>query len=184
MISDRFVIVDTETTDLTPWARGRIIEVACVVVENGTIVANYETLISPGFALSGYTTYLTGITDGMLYGQPRFHEVASELFSLFQDAVFVAHNASFDQRFLQAEFGWCGLHFSPRTMCTVQLSRRLFPQYRTHKLADLIERFELPFEKRHRAGDDAAALWHFLNRAQREFGPEKLSTAMSQLIKS
>ncbi|MCK9509522.1 MAG: exonuclease domain-containing protein, partial [Pigmentiphaga sp.] len=103
---------------------------------------------------------------------PRFAELAPILGKLLQGALFVAHNARFDHGFLENEYGRLNQDFQPDRLCTVKLSRRLYPHFRHHNLDSLIERHQLYVAARHRALDDAKVLVNLWETLQREFAPD------------
>lgn len=174
--------VDIETNGLNH-VRGRVIEVAAIRVENGRIVHSLNTLIDPETELPQFITKLTGITAHDLRGAPTFDQVAGELAEILEGAVFVAHNVRFDYSFLKQEFSRLGAPFLPRQLCTVKLSRALYPHERSHKLQSLIDRHGFTYAKRHRAYDDAAVLWQFVQHVQKHFPPEQVANAVARQIR-
>ncbi|MDB5168973.1 MAG: polC [Candidatus Saccharibacteria bacterium] len=176
------VFVDIETNGLNH-VRGRVIEVAAIRVENGKIVGSVNTLLDPETELPYYITSLTGITTDQVRKAPTFDQVADELKELLDGAVFVAHNVRFDYSFLKQEFGRLGMDFLPKQLCTVRLSRALYPHERSHKLESLIQRHGFTFAQRHRAYDDAAVLWQFLQYIAKHFPPEQIDAAVAKQLK-
>lgn len=176
------VFVDIETNGLN-YVRGRVIEVGVVRVENGEVTATFNQLIDPEVPLPYFITNLTGITDHDLTDAPTFGQIAEELYDIMDGALFVAHNVRFDYSFLKAEFKRIGRDFTPKQLCTVKLSRALYPEHRTHKLADIISRHDIQVAARHRAYDDAAVLWEFLQIIKRDFAPEVVLAALGKQIK-
>lgn len=174
--------MDIETNGLS-YVRGRVIEVAAIRVEGGQVVREFNQLIDPETELPEFITGLTGIRSSDLRGAPTFNQIADELYEVMDGAVFVAHNVRFDYSFLKQEFKRLGRNFSPRQLCTMRLSRALYPQHKSHKLASLIERHGFTFESRHRAYDDAAVLWQFLQLVHREFEAEILAQAIAKQLK-
>ena len=173
-------IVDLETTGGSP-ARDRVTEIAVVEVEGGEIFSEWSTLVNPGTSIPPWIEALTGITDDMVAGAPAFEDLAPDLYERLAGRVFVAHNARFDYGFLRHSFERAGLDFQARTMCTVKLSRRLYPEYARHNLDSLIGRHKLKFggrgAARHRALGDALAVWQFLRPAAGERGVGALGSA-------
>src|SRR5207253_10307829 len=106
----------------------------------------------------------TGITNDMVEHAPTFESIAEMLFERLAGKVLVAHNARFDYGFLRNEFQRSGLRYRARVLCTVKLSRALFPQHRRHNLDSLIERHSLSCSARHRALGDAEAIWQFAQK--------------------
>lgn len=181
-LHEPLVFVDIETNGLSP-ASGRIIEVAAIRVENGEVVQELTKLIDPGTPLPYFTTKLTGITDNDMRGAPAFAEVAEELHQILDGAVFVAHNVNFDYSFIKQEFARIGRDFDPLKLCTVRLSRALYPEYKSHKLANLIERHGFTYDARHRAYDDAHILWQFLQHVETAFEQDILIQAIAKQFK-
>jgi DNA polymerase-3 subunit epsilon len=154
--------VDLETTGGSVGDH-RITEVG--VVEVGPHGATrWSTLVDPQQPIPPFIQQLTGITDAMVRGAPTFESIAGELFERLDGKLFVAHNASFDRGFLRGEFRRAGLAFNPDVLCTVRLSRALFPAEKRHGLDALVERHALVPSDRHRALADADLLWQFWQR--------------------
>lgn len=158
LLLEDFVVVDVETTGGSPQQGHRVTEVAAVLVSGGKVRDSYSTLVNPDRRIPSMITALTGITDGMVRGAPRFHEVAPRLGEFLRGRVFVAHNAAFDWRFVCAEMERCmGRTLEGRQLCTVRLARKLLPQLPSRSLDGLAQFFGLEIESRHRALDDAVA---------------------------
>jgi DNA polymerase III subunit epsilon len=156
------VFVDLETTGGSTGVH-RITEVG--VVEIGPHGASrWSTLVDPQQPIPPFIQQLTGITDAMVRGAPTFDAIAPELFARLDGKLFIAHNASFDRGFLRNEFERVGLAFNPDVLCTVRLSRALFPAEKRHGLDALVERHALVPSDRHRALADADLLWQFWRR--------------------
>lgn len=153
-----FVVVDTETTGSSPSRGDRLTEVAAVRVREGRVVDRYETLVNPGRPIPPAITRLTGITDAMVTRAPAFGDVVEEMLDFFGDAVLVAHNASFDRAFLDAELGrvYNRALVTPY-VCTVQLSRRVVPGLDSYRLDSVADHFGVRIANRHRALGDAEA---------------------------
>jgi len=175
-------IVDVETTGAHP-AWDRVTEIAVVEVNEGDVVSEWSTLVNPGTTIPPAIQALTGITNEMVADAPAFGDLAPEIYERLEGRVFVAHNARFDYGFLRHEFERTGLRFQARTLCTVKLSRRLYPDYRRHGLDNLIERHGIRCNARHRALGDAQAVWEFLRIAENEQGPERVQEVARSLSK-
>lgn len=171
MEKESFVFVDIETNGGSS-ARGRIIEVAAIKVLDGEIIDTYQTLVNPGSNIPYWITNLTGITTNDLVHAPHFADIAYELFEFLQGSVFVAHNVLFDYSFLKREFAASDYQFNPKLFCTVKMSRALYPEHRGHSLQKIIERHRLTAAHRHRAYDDALAIYNYTKLAisQKGFG--------------
>lgn len=157
------MFVDIETTGLSPRTGGRILEIAALRMEDHQIVAKVDTLINPETDVPYFITNITGIADEHVSSAPLFHEVIKDLESISKDAIFVAHNVNFDYTFIQEEYRKLGERFSRDRLCTVQLSRALYPYEKGHSLGKLIERHGYAVDNRHRAYDDAEVLYRFFN---------------------
>ncbi|CAB3766406.1 exonuclease domain-containing protein [Paraburkholderia solisilvae] len=151
--------VDLETTGGSTGV-DRITEVGVVEVGPQGIV-RWSTLVDPRQPIPPFIQQLTGITDAMVRGAPTFDAIAPELFARLDGKLFVAHNASFDRGFLRSEFERAGIAFNPDVLCTVRLSRALFPAEKRHGLDALVARHALVPSDRHRALADADLLWQF-----------------------
>ncbi|HEX9007124.1 MAG TPA: exonuclease domain-containing protein [Bacteroidota bacterium] len=173
-------IVDTETTGTSP-LYGRVIEVAVLRVEKGRIVRTFHSLVNPERAVQPVIESITGITAAQLESAPLFGEIARELLEVLDGALFVAHNVKFDYAFLRNEFRRTQRSFTARCLDTVSLSKRLYPEFLHHDLSSLIARYSLCCEHRHRAEDDAAALWAFLQHAERTQGAKRVGETIRML---
>jgi DNA polymerase-3 subunit epsilon len=177
-----FAIVDLETTGAQP-AWDRVTEVAVIEVDNFEVSSEWSTLVNPECIIPSPIQALTGISNDMVASAPRFAVLAEELFERLGGRVFVAHNARFDYGFLRHEFERTGRKFQAKTLCTVRLSRRLYPEHPRHNLDSLIERHGIACRARHRALGDADAVWQFLRIAAEEHGPEIVAVAARQIAK-
>jgi DNA polymerase III subunit epsilon len=173
--------VDLETTGGSAGVH-RITEVG--VVELGPHGASrWSTLVDPQQPIPPFIQQLTGITDAMVRGAPTFDAIAPELFARLDGKLFVAHNASFDRGFLRSEFERAGLAFNPDVLCTVRLSRALFPGEKRHGLDALVERHALVPSDRHRALADADLLWQFWQRLHALVPLEALRTQIDRTMR-
>lgn len=166
MFAPRTCFVDVETTGTNP-SRDRITEVAVVTVDrdgSALRVSEWSSLVNPGIPIPPEISWLTGISEPMVRSAPRFDELAERLYDALEDALFVAHNARFDFGFLKSEFARAGVPWSTRALCTVRLSRRLYPDRGSHSLDAIAARFGLDDSERHRALGDARLLWRFVQR--------------------
>jgi DNA polymerase-3 subunit epsilon len=175
-------IVDLETTGAHP-VHDRVTEIAVIEVDGGEVTGEWSTLVNPETTIPAAIQALTGITNDMVAGAPRFGALAVELGARLAGRVLVAHNARFDYGFLKQEFERAGHQYRARTLCTVKLSRRLYPEHARHNLDSLIERHGLECRARHRAMGDAEAVWQFLRVAEAERGEEVLAVAARQVAK-
>jgi DNA polymerase-3 subunit epsilon len=148
-----------------------VTEVAVVEIRDGTISDDFHTLVNPGRRIPRRIAALTGITDAMVAEAPFFEDVAEELFQRLDGRVFVAHNVSFDWRFVSAQLGDAlgQVPGGPR-LCTVQLARRLAPELPRRNLDAVASHFGIPIHERHRALGDALATARILLRLLDEAG--------------
>ena len=171
--------VDLETTGATAMA-DRITEIGIVEVDEAG-VREWSCLVNPGTPISGFIERLTGISNAMVADAPPFAEVAEEVRERLEGRLFIAHNARFDYGFLKNEFKRAGLDFRATVLCTVKLSRKLFPQHVKHNLDSLIERHALVVSSRHRALGDARLIYQFWQRVKAEVAPELLAQTVETL---
>lgn len=154
------VFVDVETTGGMAW-NSRILEVGALRVENGAVVTQMNQVLDPEEPVPFWITNLTGIEPHETLNQPVFTDVLPELIRLFDGAVFVAHNVNFDYGFFSEEYRRAGQQFALDKLCTVRLSRKLYPSERSHRLDEVIRRGGYQVAHRHRAYDDAEVLYKF-----------------------
>lgn len=159
------VFIDLETTGANP-VIDRITEIGLIEVVDGE-VRRWETLVNPERTIPAFIQRLTGIDNDMVARAPTFAAVAEELRRRLHGKLFVAHNARFDYGFVKNEFKRLGQRFQADVLCTVKLSRKLFPQHHKHNLDSLISRHGLVADGRHRALADAEMIWQFWDRVAR-----------------
>ena len=175
------VFVDLETTGGSA-AHDRITEVGLVRIANGELVEEWSSLVNPERPIPAYIEAFTGISNEMVAGAPRFTEIARIVRQKLRGAVFVAHNARFDYSFLRSEFLKSEIDFSAKVLCTVKLSRRLFPEYARHNLDAVMERNGLTCGARHRALGDAKVLHDFWFKLCREVDEPRLAAAVQAVL--
>lgn len=156
-IREPLIFVDLETTGAN-FANDRIIEVGVVEVDQDG-VREWSSLVDPGRPVPPFITGLTGIDTTMVESAPRFEQLAPALLERLRGRLFIAHNARFDYGFLKHEFRRLGVDFRATSLCTVKLSRKLFPGHHRHNLDTLVERYGIATGDRHRALADARVLW-------------------------
>ena len=169
MSTQKYVVVDIETTGHSPAKGDRIIQLAMVTIQNDTIVDTYTEFINPERKIPMFIQDLTNITDQDVEGALPFEAYAEIVFEKMQDAIFVAHNTNFDLPFLQAEFSRSGLpKWQGLTMDTVELARLMYPTAYSYKLQDIASELGIPLESAHRADDDARATADLFLRAKQD----------------
>jgi DNA polymerase-3 subunit epsilon len=149
-------VIDFETTGMSPGHTCRATEIAAVIVEDGRIVARYQNLMNSGAYVPPFIESLTGISNAMLRKAPPAAEVMAEVAEFVGRTPLVAHNASFDQKFWDAELGLIQRQRVQDFACSMLLARRLLPQAPNHKLGTLNSWAQLPHTgQAHRAMADA-----------------------------
>lgn len=181
-LPQNLTFVDIETTGGSV-TTDRIIEIGILKVRDNKLETTYQSFLNPDRYLPDEIQLLTGITPSDLEKAPSFFDIKDELLEYFDDGIFVAHNARFDYGFLKREFLRYGIKFSPKQLCTVKLSRLLFPEHRHHNLDSIIQRFQFQIQSRHRALSDAKILWDFYQKIQELFSQEKLIQTVSHILK-
>jgi DNA polymerase-3 subunit epsilon len=161
--ADSLVVLDFETTGLSPDMGDRAIEIGAVRLERGQVVDRFQALMNPGKPVSAFIENYTGITNRMLNRAAPCDEVMHEFSDFMGDSNLVAHNASFDKRFLDAELGRICRSYDGHFACSLLVARRLYQQAPNHKLGSLIAYKNIPSEGGfHRALYDSemtAKLW-------------------------
>jgi DNA polymerase III subunit epsilon len=176
-----YVLLDLETTGGNP-LDCRITEIAAVRVENGLEVARWSTLVNPGMRIPSLIQGLTGISDAMVADAPPFDEVGATLLKLLDGAVLVAHNVRFDHGFLMQEYARMDVALRVKTLCTVRLSRKLYPQHKGHGLDAIMQRHGLTTLSRHRAMGDVDLVQGFLAVATQELGADAVAQQAQILL--
>lgn len=176
-----YAIVDIETTG-TNASYNCITEVAIYVHDGKKIVDEWHSLINPQSEIPNFIIQMTGISNEMVENAPIFEDVAQEIFSVLHDKIFVAHNAGFDYGFLKNHLGENGFELRTKKLCTVRLSRKIFPGHRSYSLGRLCESLGINIENRHRAQGDALATSKLFSMLL-EKDPENIETALKKTSK-
>ncbi|WP_261591314.1 exonuclease domain-containing protein [Pseudoalteromonas holothuriae] len=151
-----YAVVDLETTGGKK-ELDRITEIGIVRIEQGKIVAKWQSLVNPQRRIPKYITQLTGINNEMVAQAPVFSDIASQVNDFCDNTIFVAHNVNFDMGFLKHEFQRVGMLFSKPKLCTVQLARKYLPGHPSYSLGNLCNTLNIELNQHHRALDDAMA---------------------------
>ena len=173
--------VDLETTGGNP-AWHRIIEIGLVELDRDGTIREWSTLVNPGTRIPPAITEFTGISNEMVAAAPGFAEVHRELLTRLRGRVFVAHNARFDYGFVRAELARLELRFKAPVLCTVKLSRRLYPSEPRHNLDAVMARHGIACDARHRALGDARVLRDLIAVLRREVEPARLAAVTDALL--
>ena len=181
-----YVVVDVETTGGAPASGHRITEIAAVVVRGGVVVDQFQSLVNPRRLIPSYITRLTNITNAMVADAPPFEAICEPLLRVLKGNVFVAHNVSFDWKFVSTELSRAsGQQLLGRRLCTVRLARKLLPQLRSRSLHWVAQHYGVdnfapnggtdPMA-RHRALGDALATAHCLRGLLRDAADRGVET--------
>ncbi len=157
-----YAVVDIETTG-SRFGDDRITEIGVVLCDGERVEAEWSSLVHPGRAVPAFISSLTGIDDALLADAPPFEQIAATVEELTRSCVFVAHNAAFDYHFLRKEFERCGLLYERKRLCTVRVSRKIFPGLPSYSLGRLCEQLGIEHKDRHRALGDARATAQLLH---------------------
>lgn len=151
-----YAIVDIETTGGFAAANG-ITEISIHIFDGDKVIEIFETLINPQQSIPYYIQSMTGITNEMVRDAPLFEEVADKIYQLLNDKIFVAHNVNFDYSFIKSHLAASNYSLNSKKLCTVRLSRKLFPGFPSYSLGNLCYSLGITINDRHRAGGDTAA---------------------------
>ncbi len=151
-----YAIVDIETNGGS-LKSSKITEIAIYRHDGKKVIDSFITLINPQTYIPPFITQLTGISNEMVEGAPKFYEVAKQIIKITEDAIFVAHAVNFDYTIIRAEFKKLGYDFMREKLCTVKLSRKLMPLQPSYSLGKLANNLGIKINGRHRAGGDAEA---------------------------
>ena len=181
--------IDFETTGLSPEGGDRVIEVGIAVLEQGRIVKRYQSFINPQKRIPYEVVSLTGISDAMVRTAPNASEVMSEVLEFIGAAPLVAHNASFDKRFMDSELRRMNRQCANDFICSLRVARRVYPAAPNHKLATLVRLTGVqPAEQYHRALGDAemtAGLWtRMISDIEEQHGVASVSLELMQSLQS
>lgn len=185
--ADTIVVFDFETTGLSPLQGDRAIEIGAVKIVDGEVVDSFSQLMNPGRRVSGFITQYTGISNDMLVTAPSCADVMSQFARFIEGFNLVAHNASFDEKFLASEFNRIGEPMENLIGCSLLASRRIFQHAPSHKLGALIDYLAIEGEGEfHRALYDAQMtgfLWlKILQTIENEFAVDKPTFAQMQTL--
>ena len=151
-----YAILDIETTGGKFNEEG-ITEIAIYKFDGQKVVDQFISLINPEQPIQPFVIGLTGINNEMMRNAPKFYEVAKRIVEITNDCIIVAHNANFDHRILRLEYRRLGFEYDRKTLCTVELSKKLIPDQDSYSLGKLVRALGIPLSDRHRANGDALA---------------------------
>ena len=149
-----FAILDVETTG-GKFNEEKITEISILVYDGRKIVKTFETLINPQKDIQPFVQRLTGINCELVKDAPKFKDVSENIFEITKDKIIVAHNVDFDYRIIKNEFQNINIKYQRESLCTVDLSKLIFPNLKSYKLTNLLSNFGIVNENPHRANSDA-----------------------------
>lgn len=184
---DVVAVIDFETTGLSPAQGDRATEIAAVILENGKVVDRFQSLMNAGVRIPSFIEGLTGISNAMIREAPPVGQVMCEVANFVGNYPLVAHNASFDCKFWDAELERINLQRRQEFICSLLLARRLMPDAPSHKLGALIEYANLPVAGRaHRALADAemaaSLLAHLMSELKSRHGIQQVTHELLRKI--
>lgn len=151
-----YAIVDIETTGGHADSNS-ITEIAIFIFDGDKVTDQFVSLVKPDYPIPPFLEQYTGITNEMVENAPRFEEIADTVFNLLNNNIFVAHNVNFDYSFIYAQLLHSNYKLPNKKLCTVRLSRKIFPGYKSYSLGNICAALGIPIQNRHRAAGDAAA---------------------------
>jgi DNA polymerase III subunit epsilon len=151
-----YAIVDIETTGSYSAANG-ITEISIQVFDGTAVVEKFETLINPGQTIPDYIQAMTGISNEMVSDAPSFADIAEKIYNILHDKIFIAHNVNFDYSFIHGHLRAHGFELNSKKLCTVRLSRKIFPGFPSYSLGKLCQSLGITINGHHRAGGDTEA---------------------------
>ena len=149
-----FAILDVETTG-GKFNEEKITEISILVYDGTKIIDKFETLINPDKDIQPFVQRLTGITNDLVKDSPKFKDVSENIFEITKDKIIVAHNVDFDYRIIKNEFQKINIKYQRDSLCTVDLSKLIFPDLNSYKLTNILSNFGIVNENPHRANSDA-----------------------------
>ena len=181
MVFEKLIFIDLETTGANA-VTDRITEIGLVEVDALGNATSWSSLVNPQVSIPPFIQGLTGINNAMVQHAPLFENLAPALFERLQGALFIAHNARFDYGFLRNAFKEAGYPFRSDVLCTVKLSRKLFPEESKHNLDALVARHALTPSGRHRALADADLLWQLWQKLTTTLPATTFDAALEALL--
>tara|TARA_B100002052_G_scaffold201099_1_gene183523 strand:+ start:235 stop:738 length:504 start_codon:yes stop_codon:yes gene_type:complete len=151
-----FAIIDTETSG-GKYNEEKIIEIGILIYDGNKIIETFQSLINPQKKVDYFVQKLTGIKEKELKSCKTFKDHAKEIKKLLKNKVIVGHNVEYDYRVLKNEFKIIGIDYEAKTLCTIEMSKKIFPDLESYKLKKICNHFNIELKNHHRAYDDAKA---------------------------
>ena len=164
-INPMYAIIDIETTG-GKFDCESITEIAIIKYNGEKLLDQFSSLVNPEKKIDSFVEKLTGINSKILKNAPKFYNIAKRIIEITDNCVLVAHNASFDYRILKTEFRRLGYNYNKKTLCTVNLSKKLIPNKKSYNLEKLTKSLGIPLKRNHRALDDAIATFKLFKLLQ------------------
>ena len=149
-----FAILDVETTG-GKFNQEKITDISILIYDGIKIINRFETLINPDKEIQPFVQRLTGINNELVRNSPRFKDVSKKIFEITKNKIIVAHNVDFDYRIIKNEFQNINMKYLRDSLCTVDLSKLIFPNLKSYKLTNLLSNFGIVNQNPHRANSDA-----------------------------
>ena len=149
-----FAILDVETTG-GKFNQEKITDISILIYDGNKIINRFETLINPDKEIQPFVQRLTGINSELVRNSPRFKDVSKKIFEITKNKIIVAHNVDFDYRIIKNEFRNINIKYLRDSLCTVDLSKLIFPNLKSYKLTNLLSNFGIVNQNPHRANSDA-----------------------------
>ena len=167
-LNQTLYFVDIETTGPS-YQKDRVLEIAIIKTKGLQVIDRFHRLVNPKRPIPYFIQKFTGIGPDMVVNEGCFATLANDLNEFLDDGVFVAHNVSFDYNFLKNSLKREGYDLEMPKLCTVRLSRKMYPEFRKHNLDSVIERIGTKIQNRHRALDDCLVLVDFVEHLHNKF---------------
>ena len=158
-----YSVVDIETTG-NGYKGQKITEISIFLFDGQKVIDEFTSLVNPEQRIPHFITNLTGITEAMVSTAPKFYEIAKKVVEITKDAIFVAHNVTFDYNVIRDEFKSLGFDFKRKKLCTVRLSRKIIPGLPSYSLGNICSTEGIEIAERHRAKGDAEATVELFRR--------------------
>ncbi len=159
---ENYIVLDIETTGLSP-INNDIIEIAAIEIKNGKVINEFDTLINPGYSIPPFISHLTGINNQMVCTAPYISDIIPNLVNFIGNLPIIAHNASFDMRFITHNCNKFGVCINNEVIDTLQISRQLYPHFESHKLELIANKLGVNVVNAHRAMADVKVLNNIFN---------------------
>ena len=173
-----YTIIDIETTG-GKFNEEKITEIAIFKLSKNGNISKYHKLINPEKKIQPFVEKLTGLNNKMLENKPVFSEISQEINSFTKGCIFVAHNVEFDYRVLKKEFSRIGMEFQRDLLCTIELSKIVFPEMKSYSLGKLVSNLGIEIKNRHRADGDAEATLNLFELLTKNIERDKLNKLVS-----